>query len=42
MQAYAPLGPAQALASPSAGAERLMTPQAAPGGAAPASAGGKP
>lgn len=28
MQAYAPLAPAQALSSPSAGAERLMTPQA--------------
>jgi hypothetical protein len=27
MQAYAPLAPAQALSSPSAGAERLMTPQ---------------
>ncbi|MGB6537817.1 MAG: hypothetical protein WBF58_17845 [Xanthobacteraceae bacterium] len=30
MQAYAPLAPAQALSSPSAGAERLITPQAAP------------
>ena len=33
-QAYAPLAPGQALSSPSAGAERLMTPQAGspPGG----------
>lgn len=43
MQAYAPLAPAQALSPPSAGAERLETPQAAaPSGAAPAPAGGKP
>jgi len=41
-QAYAPLAPAQALSSPGAGAERLMTPQAAPTGAAAAATGGKP
>jgi hypothetical protein len=43
LHAYAPLAPAQALSSPSAGAERLQTPQApAPAPAAPAPSGGKP
>ena len=43
MQAYASLAPAPALSVPAAGAERLQTPQAAaPGGATPVPAGGKP
>ena len=43
LQGYAPLGPAQALSSPSAGAERLQTPQTkAPSGAKPAPTGGRP
>jgi hypothetical protein len=40
MQAYAPLAPAQALSSPSAGAERLITPAGTPSSQKPAEPAG--